>query len=100
MFEDGAKYTITSTGGKSSEFLANNFDELDNAFFDEFITFSPANDGLPDPDFSEQSDSKYKSSETLLGSLHDVNAQDIEDNWQGDPWAFRPRFSLARWHTR
>ncbi|KAA8564826.1 hypothetical protein EYC84_010597 [Monilinia fructicola] len=45
----------TATGGKSSEFLTNNFDELDNAFFDEFITFSPTNDGLPDPEFSEQS---------------------------------------------
>ncbi|KAG4031984.1 hypothetical protein MFRU_008g03340 [Monilinia fructicola] len=78
----------TATGGKSSEFLTNNFDELDNAFFDEFITFSPTNDGLPDPEFSEQSDGKEKSSETLLGSLYDANAQEIEDNWQGDPWGF------------
>ncbi|ESZ92619.1 hypothetical protein SBOR_6991 [Sclerotinia borealis F-4128] len=72
-----------ATGGKSSEFLSNNFDELDNAFFDEFITFSPSNDGL-----AEQSDSKDQSSETLLGSLHNADAQEIEDNWQGDPWVF------------
>lgn len=76
--------------GKSSELFQNNFDELDNAFFDEFITFSPSNDDLPEPKFSEESDSKDQSSETLLESLHDGNAdaQEIEDNWQGDPWVF------------
>ncbi|KAF7874185.1 hypothetical protein EAF04_002857 [Stromatinia cepivora] len=76
---------------KSSELFTNNFDELDNAFFDEFITFSPSNDDLPEPKFSEESDSKDskdQSSETLLGSLHDADAQEIEDNWQGDPWVF------------
>ncbi|KAI9643800.1 hypothetical protein NHQ30_007150 [Ciborinia camelliae] len=73
-----------ATGGKSSELFTNNFDELDNAFFDEFITFSPS----PESKFPEQSDTKEQSSETLLGSLHDADAQEIEDNWQGDPWVF------------
>ncbi|APA16033.1 hypothetical protein sscle_16g108030 [Sclerotinia sclerotiorum 1980 UF-70] len=83
-----------ATNGKSSELFTNNFDELDNAFFDEFITFSPSNEGLPEPKFSEESDSKDskdskdQSSETLLGSLHDDDAQEIENNWQGDPWVF------------
>ncbi|KAM0148058.1 hypothetical protein ACHAPG_010223 [Botrytis cinerea] len=78
--------------GKSSELFTNNFDELDNAFFDEFITFSPSNDAddeLPQPKSSEKSsDSKDQDSETLLGSLNDADALNIEANWQGDPWVF------------
>ncbi|QSZ33040.1 hypothetical protein DSL72_002625 [Monilinia vaccinii-corymbosi] len=77
-----------ATGGKSLEFLTHPYDELDNALFDEFITFSPTHDGFPAPDFFEPSDSKDQSSEAFMGSLHDAHAQEIEDNWQGDPWVF------------
>ncbi|KAF7953285.1 hypothetical protein EAE96_006496 [Botrytis aclada] len=78
--------------GKSSELFTNNFEELDNAFFDEFITFSPSNDAdddLPQPKSSgDSSDSKDQDSETLLGSLHDADVLEVEANWQGDPWVF------------
>ncbi|TGO51283.1 hypothetical protein BOTNAR_0362g00070 [Botryotinia narcissicola] len=60
------------TVGKSSELFTNNFDELDNAFFDEFITFSPskdADDDLPQPKSSEDSsDSKDQDSASPDGT--------------------------------
>lgn len=77
-----------AANAKSSEFLSNNFEELDNAFFDEFITFSPSNDSLSDPKFSDESESKDESPEKLIESLHDADTKEIEDNWQADPWGF------------
>ncbi|KAM3079311.1 hypothetical protein ACMFMG_005745 [Clarireedia jacksonii] len=76
---------------KPSNLFVQTFNELENDFFEQFVTFSPSNDGfnfsdIPDSTFHNESDQKDQPTEASANALHDM--RHIEENWQGDPWVF------------
>ncbi|PQE23577.1 developmental regulatory protein [Rutstroemia sp. NJR-2017a BVV2] len=76
---------------KPSNLFVQTFNESENDFFDQFITFSPSNDALnfsdiPDSTFRGEPDKKGRPTEASANALRE--AGHIEQDWQGDSWVF------------
>ncbi|TVY53713.1 Developmental regulatory protein wetA [Lachnellula cervina] len=76
---------------KGSNFFGQEFEDLDNDFFEQFLDFSPAHSegheysALPQPNYLERSMSD--SHETLSSLEDDSKNTNGRDSWQGDSWA-------------
>ncbi|TVY49775.1 Developmental regulatory protein [Lachnellula occidentalis] len=76
---------------KGGDFFGQGFEDLDNDFFEQFLTFDPAHSErheyftLPQPKYLERSVSD--SHETQSSIEDDAKNTNGRDSWQGDSWA-------------